>query len=57
MESTTTQQVSGLITDTKSVSLLVAVIVFPTAPFDQTNVGLVMEGALAVMIEDVQKEF
>jgi hypothetical protein len=57
MESTTTQQVSGLITDTNSVSLLVAVIVFPTAPFDQTKVGLVMEGALAVMIEDVQKEF
>ena len=55
--STTTQQFSGLTTETKSVSFVVAVTVAPTAPFDQTKVGLAIVAILAVMTDEVQVAF
>jgi hypothetical protein len=57
MVSTTTQQDNGLSTDTKRVSLFVAVMVLPTVPFDQTKVGLLIDGALAVITDVVQVAF
>ena len=57
MVSTTIQQESGLRTETKSVSLFVAVTVEPVAPFDQTKVGLAIVGTLAVMTLEAQDEF
>lgn len=55
--STTIQQVSGLSTDKKSVSLFVAVTVAPVAPFDHTKEGFAIDGTLAVMMEEAQEEF
>jgi hypothetical protein len=57
MVSTTTQQVIGFETYTKSVSVLYVVVEFPIAPFDQAYDGLLMVETLAVMTEELQVEF